>query len=115
MNHSKTLGKGILSAAALFVLAGPASAAQGDWTEVQDEIESCVAVVADHANYSDADRVRHEVTRIKERTVGYKIVIATSVFPENGETAIREYATSCVVNGNNVPLQFTISETANDA
>jgi hypothetical protein len=115
MNHSKSFGKGVLSAAALFLLAGPASAAQGDWTEVQDEIESCVTVVGEHADYSDAVRVRHEVTRIKARTVGYKLAIATSVFTENGETAVREYATSCVVNGNNVPMLFEISETDNDA
>ena len=52
---------------------------------------------------------------VKERTVGYKLTIETSLYNEASDIAIREYATSCVVNGNNVPMQFSISETDNDA
>ena len=115
MIHHRKIGKGILSAAALIVLSGSASAAQNEWTEIQAEIDSCVAVVADHADYTDASRVRHEIVSVKERTVGYKLTIETSIYANTDDAAIREYATSCVVNGNNPPMQFSIDETSDDA
>jgi len=115
MKHSKTIGTSILSAAALIVMAGSASAAQGSWSEIQTEINSCVAAVGEHANYTDATRVRHAVVDVKERTVGYKLSIETSIFNDSGETAIREYATSCIVNGNNAPMKFSINESFDDA
>jgi hypothetical protein len=115
MNHRKIIGSSILSAAALFILAGTATAAQGNWGEIQTEINSCVAAVAEQANYSDAARVRHAVVDVKERTVGYKLTIETTIFSESANTAIREYATTCVVNGNHAPMKLDISETTNDA
>jgi len=111
MNTRKSLATHILSAAALFVLAGQASAEKGNWQEIETEINSCVATIADHANYNDAARVRHDVVSVKERTVGYKLTIETSIYSDDGDAAMREYATSCVVNGNNVPMSFSISET----
>ncbi len=110
MNTRKSLVTIISSAAALFVLAGQASAAQGSWQEIESEINACVAEIADHANYNDAARVRHDVVGVKERTVGYKLTIETSIYSDNGDAAIREYSTSCVVNGNNVPMKFSINE-----
>lgn len=114
MNHTKLTGKGILGVAAIFFLSGQASAKQEQWTEIDAEINSCVATVAQQANYADATRVKHAVVDVKERTVGYKLIIETSLYNENSEGAIREYATSCVVNGNNIPLQFSISESNDD-
>jgi len=111
MNTRKTLATQILSAATLFILAGQASAAQGSWQEIESEINSCVAEIADHANYNDATYVRHTVVDVKERTVGYKLTIETSIYNVKGDAAIREYATSCVVNGKNTPMIFSISET----
>ncbi len=110
MNTRKSLVTHILSAAALFVLAGQVFAAQGSWQEIETEINACVAAIADQANYDGATYVRHTVVGVKERTVGYKLTIETSVYSDNGDTAIREYATSCVVNGNNAPMKFSISE-----
>jgi hypothetical protein len=115
MKYSNTAVRNILSSAALIVLAAQASAAQEIWSGIDTEISTCVAAVADHANYSDATRVRHAVVGVKERTVGYKLTIETSVYDNASNVAIREYATSCVVNGSNVPMQFSISETDNDA
>ena len=115
MKYSKTAVRNILSSAALIVLAGQASAAQEIWSGIDTEISTCVALVAEHANYSDAIKVRHAVVGVKERTVGYKLTIETSVYDDASNVAIREYATSCVVNGSNVPMQFSISETDNDA
>ena len=111
MNTRKSLATQILSAAALFVLAGQASAAQGSWQEIETEINACVAAIADHANYDDATHVRHDVVGVKERTVGYKLTIETSIYSDTDDAAIREYATSCVVNGNNAPMKFSITET----
>ena len=111
MNTRKTLVTQILGAAALFVLAGQVSAAQGNWQEIETEINACVAAIADHANYNDATHVRHDVVGVKERTVGYKLTIETSIYSIKGDAAIREYTTSCVVNGNNAPMKFSISET----
>ncbi len=110
MNTRKSTATHILSAAALFILAGQAFAATGSWQEIETEINSCVAAIADHANYDDATHVRHTVVGVKERTVGYKLTIETSIYSDNGDVAIREYATSCVVNGNNPPMIFSISE-----
>ncbi len=110
MKHVKSPVTHILSAAALFVLTGPVSAAQGSWQEIETEINSCVATIADHANYDDATHVRHDVVGVKERTVGYKLTIETSIYSDDGDAVIREYATSCVVNGDNAPMKFSISE-----
>jgi hypothetical protein len=115
MKYSKSAVKSILSGAALIVLAGQASATQETWSGIDTEISSCVAAVADQANYSDATKVRHAVVGVKERTVGYKLTIETSLYNDTSDIAIREYATSCVVNGNNKPMKFSISETDNDA
>jgi hypothetical protein len=110
MNTRKSTATHILSAAALFILAGLASAAEGSWQEIETEINSCVSAIAEQANYDDATHVRHNVVGVKERTVGYKLTIETSIYSDNGDAAIREYATSCVVNGNNAPMKFSISE-----
>ena len=115
MKYSKLVNKHTLAIAALMITAGQATAAQQGWTEIDAEIDSCVAVVADNANYNDATRVRHDVVAVKERKVGYKLTIETSLYNENSKLAIREYATSCVVNGNNAPMKFSINETNNDA
>ena len=115
MNHSKLVNRQSLAIAALMLMAGQATAAQQEWTEIDAEINSCVAAVAEHANYNDATRVRHAVVGVKERTVGYKLTIETSLYNESSELAIREYATSCVINGNNAPMKFSINETNNDA
>ncbi|MGI9200015.1 MAG: hypothetical protein ACR2QL_03070 [Woeseiaceae bacterium] len=114
MNHTKLTGKGILGIATILFISGQASAKQEQWTEIDAEINSCVEVVAERANYDDATRVMHAVVGVKERTVGYKLTIETSLYNENSDSAIREYATSCVVNGNNIPLQFSISESMDD-
>ena len=82
---------------------------------MQTEIDSCVAAVAARADYSDAAHVRHAVVDIKERTVGYRLTIETSIYSDANDSVIREYATSCVVNGKHAPMQFTMTETFDDA
>ena len=109
MKNFKMFGTSSMIAAVLFATAGTA-AAKGAWAEIEREINSCVAVVAEHANYTGADHVRHAVVDVKERTVGYKLTIQTSIYSDAADTLIREYATSCTVNGSHTPMKFEISE-----
>jgi hypothetical protein len=96
----------------LFAVAGSAAAATVAESGLESEVNSCVAEVRERLDYSDATRVRHDIVAIERRTVGYKLKIDTSVYGEAEGEAIRAYAATCVVNGNNKPLQFTISETS---
>ncbi|MDH3350015.1 MAG: hypothetical protein OEM51_00595 [Gammaproteobacteria bacterium] len=99
-----------LTLIALFVVAGTVKAATVADTGLQEEVNSCIAEVRERLDYSDATSVRHFVTAIERRTVGYTMSIDTSVRGgEKGET-IRAYAATCVVNGNHKPLKFDISE-----
>jgi hypothetical protein len=115
MKASKRVTTYILAVAATLVCAGQAGAAQQEWSGIDAEIRSCVATVGQNANYADATRVRHDIVGVKERTVGYKLTIETSLYNERDDAAIREYATYCVVNGSNAPMQFSISESDDDA
>jgi len=106
------LEKAVVSLAltGLFVLAAPAGAATVAESGVASEVESCVAEVRERLDYSDATRVRHDVIAIERRTVGYTLKISTSLYGEAEGEVIRAYAATCVVNGDNQPLQFDISE-----
>lgn len=115
MNHSKLISNSLLGLVAMMSFTAQAGVTEQEWTGIEAEVRSCVAKVADTANYDNATRVRHAVVDVKERTVGYKLTIETSLYNEQGEAPIRAYASSCVVNGNNQPLQFSIDETNNDA
>ena len=76
---------------------------------MENEVNSCIAAVREHLDYADATRVRHDIKAIERRTVGYTLKIDTSLYGEAEEQAIRAYATTCVVNGANQPLKFTIA------
>jgi hypothetical protein len=96
--------------AGLYVAASPANAATASESGVENEVNSCVAEVRDHLNYTDASKVRHDVRAIERRKVGYTLKISTSLFGENEKQVIRAYAATCVVNGDNPPLSFEIRE-----
>lgn len=106
--------KAILSLAltGLFVLAAPAGAATVEESGIANEVKSCVAEVRERLDYSDATRIRHDVKAIERRTVGYRLKIRTSVYGEAEGKAIRAYAATCVVNGDNVPLSFSIDSSS---
>ena len=101
-----------LTLAGLFMLAAPVQAATVEESGVADEVNACVAEVRDRVDYSEAARVRHDVTAIERRTVGYTLKISTSVFGEAESEVIRAYAATCVVNGDNPPLSFEMAESA---
>lgn len=112
MMKSKQLATLVLAAS--LGLALHASAATVDEVKYDNEVRSCVAEIGNHVNYDGASRVRHDVTLVKPKLVGYVMKIDTTIYAESAEAAPREYATFCVVNGNNKPLKFEISS-ADDA
>jgi len=95
----------------LFYLAGPTHAATAAESGLENEVNQCISEVRQHLNYDDAIGVRHVVTAIERRTVGYTMKIDTAIVGEGQDETIRAYATTCVVNGDNKPLKFAISET----
>ena len=88
------------------------SASAADFADIglEHEVNACVAEVRDHADLTDAVRLRHDIVAIERRIVGYTLNISTSVYGAAEADAIRAYAATCVVNGNNKPLQFTINQ-----
>ena len=105
-------GIGLTSTLAVLGLtfSGYASAAELADLGLEHEVNACVAEVRNHADFEDAVRVRHDVVAIERRIVGYTMNITTSVYGEADGEAIRAYATTCIVNGNNKPLKFTIAK-----
>ena len=99
-----------LAASSLFVSA----AAAADYTSVETptrSIESCVAEIGGHADYSNAGRVRHELEATDRRSLAHKLTFNTKVYGESEDEVIREYATKCIVYGDNKPIYFKIVET----
>jgi hypothetical protein len=99
----------VLALGGFLFLAATADAATVEESGVASEVNNCIAEVRENLDYSNADRIRHEVTAIERRTVGYTLNIETSLFDENGESPVRAYAATCIVNGDNPPLSFTIA------
>lgn len=97
--------------AGLYAAASPAGAATTvAESGVEHEVNSCVAQVREEMDYAGASKIRHDIHAIERRTVGYTLQISTSLYGENQEQVIRAYAATCVVNGNNPPMQFEMSE-----
>ena len=105
--HSKLA---LMSAIGMLGLAVQSNAATIDEIKYDSEVKSCVAEIRNHVSYADASRVRHDVTLVKPKLVGYVMKIDTSIYTNEADAPEREYATYCVVNGNHRPLKFEISE-----
>ena len=99
-----------LTVIGLFALAGTVAAETTDASAIQSEVDSCVAEIRERVDYSEATRVRYDVVAIERRVVGYEMTISTFVYGQAEGETIRAYAATCVVNGNNKPLRFTISK-----
>lgn len=109
-NHSKSIVS--LALVGLLFAATTARAATVAESGVASEVNSCVAEVRERLDYTDATRVRHDVTAIERRTVGYTLKISTSLYGADESDAIRAYATTCIVSGDNPPRKFEIDEAA---
>lgn len=106
-------------ALALSLTAAPSIAATAtsryEQAEIDKEVASCVAELANHANYENAGQVKHEIEISKRRTIGHKLSIRTSVYSDSDDELIRAYSTRCVVYRDNTPVRFRISELGDGA
>lgn len=109
MKQSKLI---VITVFGVLGLAAQTNATTFDEIKYDSEVKSCVAEIRNHVSYADASRVRHDVTLVKPKLVGYVMKIDTSIYTEAAGAPEREYATYCVVNGNHKPLKFEIKETA---
>ena len=114
MNKLKLTLALALSLSAAPVLAATATS-KYEQAEIDQEIASCIAELANHANYDDATEVRHEIEITKRRTIGHKLNIRTSVYSDSDDDVIRAYASRCVVYRDNKPVRFRTSELGNGA
>ena len=104
----------ITAAAATILLSigGPAAASDDADIAFESEVNSCIAEINVHVNYTDATRVRHTVIKVKNTFIGYVFTIDTDVFANSDSETIREYASYCVAKGQNKPVKFRIDETS---
>ena len=76
----------------------------------EQQINACVAAIGDHADYSDAERVVHRVTRLRQRNVAeLEIRVDTAVYGEDG---VREFAASCVTDTRGNLVKFRVNPLA---
>lgn len=75
----------------------------------QSSIDICVAEVDGYAYLKDAKSVTHNVETKERRVSGHKMHIQTLVYGES-EEVIREYASSCSINGQDEVLRFRIHQ-----
>ena len=81
-------------------------------------VQPCIAEIGKHANYEDASRVVHWVTKFDHRNlVETELRISTAVYLRGDKEVTREYLTSCVTAslGELVEFQFAESGAAQDA
>ncbi len=110
MKISKHVVTTTLAAAGLFISSSALAIPGFSEDAPRGTIDICVAQIADQANYENATRVRHEVESRQRRISGHILKIDTTVFGVDGEEIIREYATTCAVNGHQETTLFKIRE-----
>ncbi len=111
MRHQKNALK--ITLAALSLSFSTASVADNLSPDIapQSTLDTCVAEISDHADYTAATRVRHDIESEERRTVGHILKIDTRVYGDADGKLLREYATRCVVGNGPEPLHFEIKET----
>ena len=100
----------VAAAITLLTIGGPAAASDNGNLAYDSQVKSCVAEVGSHANYNDATRIRHNVVKVQQTSIGVVFRIGTLVFTDSDEIAIREYASYCVAKGDHKPVKFRIRE-----
>ena len=98
------------AAITLLTIGGPATASDDGKLAYDNEVKTCIVEVGDHANYNDATRVRHNVVKVKNTSIGYVFRISTLVFTDSDEIAVRDYASYCVAEDDDKPVKFRIDE-----
>ena len=115
MNTQKRAVTFTLAAMGLFLSAGSMAASIFDEAPSDSSIEQCVAQVGNQANYDHASYVRHDVATTKRRSVGHRLKIDTTVYGGEDGQVIREYAATCVVGRDGVPVKFRIKQSDTEA
>ena len=101
--------KACISLALIGLFAASATSAAAGLGEVpSDSIDSCIAEIRAHADYSNAGRVRHVLREFGHRSLAHKLRISTAVYDESGKELIRAYSTKCIVYGDEEPVFFRI-------
>lgn len=106
LNHKTVISLtlvGLLAANVAFALPGFSSDAP------QSSIDSCIAEIANSADYVDASSVTHEVVTQNRRVSGHRMSIHTIVYGDN-DAVIREYASRCAINGEDEIKLFRIRQ-----
>lgn len=107
MNHKIALSVTLIG---LFA-ANVAFAVPGFTTEASpSSVDACLAQVADHAEYANARSIVHNVETEDRRVSGHKMSIQTIMYAEDGSTVIREYASTCAVDGQDQVKRFKIRQ-----
>jgi hypothetical protein len=113
MKISRQVVRASLAAAGLVVSSSALALPGFSEQAPASSVEVCVAQIAEHANYENAGRVRHEVDSKERRLSGHTIMIDTTVFGSDGIEVIHEYATICAVSDESETRRFKIKEKSN--
>ena len=104
-NTIKTaLSLGLILALSSTVRAETLASEKADDTQV----DACVAAVTEGADLRDARRVRHAIETLDRRSIGYKLLIDTTVYGDAG--LLREYRAVCVITDRDTPRSFEMYE-----
>ena len=76
----------------------------------RSSVDICVAEVANNADYSDANNVRHSVASKPRSVSGYTVSIRTIVYGANDEDIVREYSSHCAINKQEQIRHFKIRQ-----
>ncbi len=79
-------------------------------TAPPSSVETCVAEVANNADYTNAGSVSHSVDWKPRSVSGYTVSIKTIVYGENDESVMREYRSHCAINKLDQIRYFKIRE-----
>lgn len=80
--------------------------AGGSYTDAPSrDIDMCIAEVRTRADFSEAARVRYDVSTTR-RSVGYAIGIRTTVYAPGSGSILREYESLCIATGGGSPSRF---------
>lgn len=73
-------------------------------------VDACLEKVADSADFANARSITHNVTTENRRVSGHKMSIQTIMYAADGTSVIREYASSCAINGQDEVQRFKIRQ-----
>jgi hypothetical protein len=112
-NRSNIMRKTTIATVPILLLAGlmslPAAEAGGTYSAAPTRaIDMCIAEVRARADFSEAARVRYDVSTSR-RAVGYAIGIRTTVYAPGSGSILREYESLCIATGGASPSRFEMT------